>query len=275
MNNASSKISYTVKPKRIISLVPSQTELLFHLGLGDEIIGLTKFCVHPKDCQKGRTIVGGTKNIDIELIKSLNPDLIIANKEENEKTAIQELSVDFPVFVSDVTDMNSALSMIRSVGQLTQKYLEAELLIKQIQNEFNTQFPAPSSDNENKSAELFLSSQHIPLRTCYLIWNKPLMTVGSDTFIHSLMKIAGFENIFSDKTRYPTVSMTDLIFLKCELLLLSSEPYPFKQKHVDEFEKHLPNTRIILVDGEMFSWYGSRLLKTAEYFKNLTSSIYT
>lgn len=275
MNNASSKISYTVKPKRIISLVPSQTELLFHLGLGDAIIGLTKFCVHPSDCQKGRTIVGGTKTIDIELIKSLNPDLIIANKEENEKTAIEELSVDFPVFVSDVTDMDSALSMIRSVGQLTQKYAESELLIKQIQNEFNTQFPAPSPDNENKSAAFFLSSQHKPLRTCYLIWNKPLMTVGSDTFIHSLMKIAGFENIFADKTRYPMVSMTDLIFLKCELLLLSTEPYPFKQKHVDEFEKHLPNTKIILVDGEMFSWYGNRLLKTAEYLKNMTTLIYT
>ena len=275
MNNASSKISYTVKPKRIISIVPSQTELLFHLGLGDAIIGLTKFCIHPIDCQKGRTIVGGTKTIDIELIKSLNPDLIIANKEENEKTAIEELSVDFPVFVSDVTDLDSALSMIRCVGQLTQKYEESELLIKQIQNEFNTQFTAPSSDNENKSAAFFFSAQHIPLRTCYLIWNKPLMTVGSDTFIHSLMKIAGFENIFADKTRYPKVSMTDLIFLKCELLLLSTEPYPFKQKHVDEFEKHLPNTKIILVDGEMFSWYGSRLLKTAEYLKNLTILIYT
>jgi ABC-type Fe3+-hydroxamate transport system substrate-binding protein len=254
--------------------VPSQTELLFHLGLEEEIIGVTKFCVHPKKTQNKKTVVGGTKTLDIELIKSLNPDLIIANKEENEKSAIQELAVYFPVFVTDVFNLDSALSMIKNIGQITHKSKAAEDLIKEIEAKFNSVFSANPVDNHNKSSICIPSKKPIPLRSCYLIWKKPLMTVGSDTFIHSLMEIAGFENIFADQKRYPVISIQDLKDLKCELLLLSTEPYPFKQKHIDDFKTHLPDTEIILVDGEMFSWYGSRLLKSAEYLKNLNSFIH-
>jgi ABC-type Fe3+-hydroxamate transport system substrate-binding protein len=244
------------KPQRIISLVPSQTELLHDLGLDNEVIGITKFCVHPKEWFKAKTRIGGTKQLKIDIVHGLKPDLIIANKEENVKDQVEELADHYPVWVSDVNNLEDAYKMIEQIGLLTGKVNKSKEIIGSIKKEFS-RLPAPDS----------------VLRTAYLIWQKPYMTVGSDTFIHSMLQAAGFENIFYSKNRYPEITIDDLYKSNCQLLLLSSEPFPFKQKHIDELQPHLPNTKILLVDGEMFSWYGSHLLQASAYFKNLRQTI--
>ncbi len=242
-------------PKRIISLVPSQTELLSGLGLEAETVGITKFCVHPNTWFKTKTRVGGTKTINLKTIDELQPDLIIANKEENVKGQIEQLAMKYPVWLTDVNNLEEALQMIAHIGTLTGKGEKASALIGQIKNAFEA-----------------LPKMKKPVRTAYLIWQKPYMTIGGDTFINDMLQQCGFQNIYADKTRYPELAITELETANCQLLLLSSEPYPFKQKHVDELKIQLPQTTILLVDGEFFSWYGSRLLKAPEYFSNLIKS---
>lgn len=241
-------------PRKIISLVPSQTELLFDLGLDEEVIGITKFCVHPESWFRTKTRVGGTKTLQVDKIKSLQPDLIIANKEENIKEQIEELAKEFPVWISDVDNLQKALEMMQSVGEITSRQKQAATLIARIKTGFS-----------------HLPGQNVKPRTAYLIWKDPYMTVGGDTFIHDMLDRAGFENIFARQTRYPGITIDQLA--RCPLLLLSSEPYPFRQKHVDALQKQLPGTKILLADGEMFSWYGSRLLQAPAYFQELRQQI--
>jgi ABC-type Fe3+-hydroxamate transport system substrate-binding protein len=243
-------------PKRIVSLVPSQTELLFDLGLEAETIGITKFCVHPQQWFKTKERVGGTKTIKIDKIHQLKPDLIIANKEENVKDQIEELAKDYPVWLTDVNNLPDALQMITDIGTITGK----------------TEFATASINSISKGFKA-MQKMEKPLKTAYLIWRKPYMTVGGDTFINDMLMQCGFENIFADKPRYPEINIENLQIANCQLLLLSSEPYPFKQKHMDELSSHLPNTKIILADGEFFSWYGSRLQKAPQYFKQLIAQI--
>ena len=248
----------TYLPQRIISLVPSQTELLHDLGLETETIGITKFSVHPAKWFKTKERIGGTKTIKINKINQLQPDLIIANKEENVKEQIDQLAINYPVWITDINNLADGLQMISDIGTLTGKTETVDLLITQIKNAFAG---LPIIEN--------------PVNTAYLIWRKPYMTIGSDTFIHDIMERCGFKNIFSDKKRYPETNVDELRTKDCRLLLLSSEPYPFTQKHIAELQLQLPNTKIMLADGEMFSWYGSRLLKAAEYFKQLILQIGT
>jgi len=243
-------------PKRIISLVPSQTELLSDLGLDGEVVGITKFCVHPEKWFHIKTRVGGTKQLHPDKIRELQPDLIIANKEENVRQQIEELAEDFPVWISDVNNLDDALEMIESIGAITGKALRAKKIIEQVKENFSQlQTPNPK------------------LPACYLIWKDPYMTTGGDTFINDMLNRAGFQNIFEDQKRYPEIEPEQLPIAHCRLLLLSSEPYPFRQKHIDELQPLLPQTRIILVDGEMFSWYGSRLLQSPAYFQDLQNQI--
>jgi ABC-type Fe3+-hydroxamate transport system substrate-binding protein len=242
-------------PNKIISLVPSQTELLYHLGLDTSTIAITKFCVHPDEWFKNKTRIGGTKAIDIEKIISLAPDLIIANNEENVKEQVEALAEHFPVWVTDVKDLNDACKMITDIGQLTGKLTEALTLESNIKQEFA------------RLKKIVDANMHF--RTAYFIWKDPYMTIGHDTFIHDMMKRAGFDNIFSDTTRYPEVNIQQLKDLDAELILLSSEPYPFAEKHIKELEQQLPGMKILLADGEMFSWYGSRLLQAPAYFTAL------
>ena len=243
-------------PKRIISLVPSQTELLFDLGLDDEVTGITKFCVHPEKWFRSKTRVGGTKQLHLDTIKDLQPDLIIANKEENVREQIEELSKKFPVWTSDVNDLDSALEMMQAIGEITGKAVRAKQITDQIKENFSQ----------------LQTSKH-KLRTCYLIWKDPYMTVGGDTFINDMLNRAGFQNIVEHQKRYPEISPDQLLLADCRLLLLSSEPFPFKQKHIDELQPLLPQTKIILADGELFSWYGSRLLKAPAYFQQLQNQV--
>jgi ABC-type Fe3+-hydroxamate transport system substrate-binding protein len=252
------KVEIPLKPQRIISLVPSQTELLYHLGLEEEVIGITKFCIHPMHWFRNKTRIGGTKNLDIEKIKNLQPHLVIANKEENTQEQIETLQQWFPVWVSDVNNLEDALEMIVTIGTITGKKEKATSLKTHIEQEF-----------KSLQRTTFLTAPKV----CYLIWKDPYMTVGGDTFISNMLQWAGFDNLYSQASRYPQLSVNDLQSLNCELLLLSSEPYPFKQKHIDELQAQLPHTKIALVDGEMFSWYGSRLQWAPTYFRQLRAQL--
>jgi ABC-type Fe3+-hydroxamate transport system substrate-binding protein len=247
--------------QRIISLVPSQTELLYDLGLDVQVVGITKFCVHPNHWFRSKTRVGGTKTVNIDKVISLQPTLVLANKEENVKEQIEALEAVAQVYVSDIADLAGALHMIKDIGKLTGKHLEAAHIVSRIEKLIQQ-----------------LESSHLPKqikpRTCYFIWRDPYMAAGGNTFINDMMEHCGFENMFNDVERYPEVTIEQLLANDCQLLLLSSEPYPFKQKHIDEMQAQLPNTKIILVDGEMFSWYGSRLIKTAAYFQQLRQQIF-
>lgn len=246
------QVEIPVLPKRIVSLVPSQTELLYHLGLAEEVAGITKFCIHPQAWHKSKTRIGGTKNVNLEKIRDLEPDLIIANKEENVQEQVEALAKEFPVWVSDVNTLDEAINMIRSIGQTTGKEDNAIQIIQNIQKGFET-FVKPAN----------------PRNVVYLIWQEPYMTVGGDTFISNLLQHAGFTNMFQSETRYPQVSAERLQSLQPDYLFLSSEPYPFGEKHIEAFQKLLPQTQIELVDGEMFSWYGSRLQYAPSYFATL------
>jgi len=247
-------------PQRIISLVPSQTELLYDLGLDEEVIGITKFCVHPERWFRTKKRIGGTKQLNLSAIRELQPDLIIANKEENLQQQVEELEKDFPVWISVIRNLQDACDMIRMVGQLANKNERANEISDDVKNQF-TQLDSVEKNYERP-------------KTAYLIWKDPLMTVGGDTFISDMMNRAGFNNVFANTNRYPVTSFEELNTLHCEFLLLSSEPFPFKQQHVDEMQKHLPNTSIVLVDGEMFSWYGSRLQHAPAYFVQLRELVF-
>jgi ABC-type Fe3+-hydroxamate transport system substrate-binding protein len=239
-------------PQRIVSLVPSQTELLYDLGLETEVAGITKFCIHPESWFRNKKRIGGTKNVHIDWVHSLQPDLIIANKEENVKEQVEALAEHYPVWISDVNNLEDACDMIHELGAITGKAARAAAIVKNIRHGF-AQFQPLSP----------------ALSTAYLIWKNPWMTIGNDTFIHFMLSRCGLQNVFGDRIRYPAITIEDLQMARCQLLLLSSEPYPFKQQHIDELQQQLPDTQIMLVDGEMFSWYGSRLLHAPDYFESL------
>ncbi|PZX59567.1 substrate-binding family protein [Algoriphagus ratkowskyi] len=242
-------ISISRSPQRIISLVPSQTELLIDLGLEDRIVGVTKFCVHPKGLTKRKTIVGGTKNYRMEVIQSLEPDLIIGNKEENEQSGIEELMGKYPVWMSDIYTVNDSLDMIASLGEIMEAQIKAFQIIQKLKSDFASPLPKKGT-------------------AVYLIWNDPIMVAGADTFISEMLHFAGYDNLIQ-APRYPQLSSQELIDFNPVYLLLSSEPYPFKDLHVQYFQSLLPKAKIRLVDGEIFSWYGSRLLEAKSYYETL------
>ena len=251
-------LSFSSYPKRIISLVPSQTELLFHLGLDKEVVGVTKFCIYPTDWKTRKTIVGGTKNIKMDLIKELNPDLIIANKEENDENSLRKLMPIFPVWISDIKRLEDAFQMILSVGRITNSESTSFTWTEKIKKQFKILSLLPKQ----------------PRRVAYLIWNNPLMSVNKDTFIHSLLELNQWDNCFKDKlNRYPEITEEELVDSNPEMVFLSSEPFPFKDKHIDRFKQLLPESRVVLVNGEYFSWYGSRLVDSPAYFSSLHKSL--
>ncbi|UJH92601.1 helical backbone metal receptor [Antarcticibacterium sp. 1MA-6-2] len=239
-------------PRRIISLVPSQTELLCDLGLQNSLVGVTKFCVHPQNIRKSKTVVGGTKNVHLEKIAALNPDIILCNKEENTQEMVEELTKIAPVHLSNVITFEDSLDLIFQYGEIFEIQETTAALVKNI------------IDAKNRFEEEGIRTR---LKVVYLIWKKPWMAVGGETFINSLIEINGWENLFkNNKDRYPEITLNDLEMLKPDLVLLSSEPFPFKEKHVIELGEQI-KANIQLVDGEYFSWYGSRLLPAFNYFK--------
>lgn len=244
-------ISVPYPPKRIISLVPSQTELLFDLGLDKEVVGITKFCVHPVQKFKEMSKIGGTKKLDVKKIHALKPDLIIGNKEENEKAQIESLIDYFPVWMSDIQVLPDAIQMIKKIGELTHRIEKATLIASAIEERF-----------------LKLNREFKPKRTLYFIWKDPYMLAGQKTFINDMLSRGGFQNAIHND-RYPEINLDQLKILNPECIFLSSEPYPFQDKHVKEIKNICPDAQVAIVDGEMFSWYGSRLLQSAAYISSL------
>lgn len=239
---------------KIISLVPSITEALLDLGLTEtEVIGRTKFCIHPKEKVKNIEIIGGTKNLNIDKIKSLKPDLIIANKEENTKLEVEELMQHFKVWVTNIETVEDNYYLLKKLGKIFNKEEKAQAFNLKI-------YEILENTKINK-----------PQKAAYLIWKNPYMTIGSDTFIHHILSEIGFEKLFKNKTRYPEISTEDLA--EADVILLSSEPFPFKEKHISELQEIYPQKKIIIVDGEAFSWYGTHIAKCETYFKQLISEI--
>ena len=240
-------------PERIISLVPSQTELLHELGLGDRVVGITKFCIHPEAWFRNKDRVGGTKKVDLDKVRALKPDLIIGNKEENTQADIEALEREFPVWMSDVRDLDGALDMIRRVGGLTGSTTRADELITGIEQAFASLRPLSP-----------------PLSAAYLIWHEPMMVAGADTFVNDMLARCGLTNAFAQRPeRYPEVSPAELAAADPDVILLSSEPFPFADKHILHYNMLCPGAPVQIVDGELFSWYGSRLLKAPAYFNGL------
>lgn len=248
-------MSIDKKYKRIISLVPSQTELLVDLGLEDSIVGVTKFCIHPKHLLKTKTIVGGTKNIKIDRIKNLQPDIILCNKEENTKEIVESCQKVAFTHVSDIFTLTDSLELISLYGSFFEKQVEAKKMI----NKLESKIIDFKKFIENKKSR----------KVAYFIWRNPWMVAASNTFINHLLELNKFENVYANEKRYPEVDIKNINKKKPELILLSSEPFPFKEKHILEIIEHTNNLTPILVDGEYFSWYGSRLLKAFDYFKEL------
>jgi ABC-type Fe3+-hydroxamate transport system substrate-binding protein len=242
-------------PERIVSLVPSITELLADLGLDDEVVGLTRFCIHPAGWKERKVIVGGTKNLNLDRLARLAPDLVIANREENERDQVEAVAAFAHVHLADVATVDEGLSMIRTVGDAVGRGAEAARLADEIAARFARLAPAGA-----------------PLPAAYLIWREPFMTVGGDTFVSDVMARAGLRNVFAGRTRYPAVTVDDIAASGARVVLLSSEPYPFKDDHAAEIEA-ASGVPAALVDGEMFSWYGSRMRLMPAYLARLRARL--
>lgn len=243
-------------PKRIICLVPSLSELLSALNLDERVVGISKFCIYPNEWFQNKSKIGGTKHVNLKKVDELQPDLIIANKEENSLDDINQLSEKYPVWVSDINSFDDALHAIEWIGELTQSEKYAKGIIFGIHKAWST--------ITIKNSE--------PLSCAYLIWNEPFMAAAKDTFIDSILEKVHLKNVFTE-SRYPEVSIAIIEEKNPDFLFLSSEPYPFKEKHRASLQEKLPNTKVILVDGEMFSWYGNRMKNAAYYLQKLLSSI--
>lgn len=243
-------------PSRIVSLVPSQTELLVDLGLRDKIVGITKFCVHPEELRKQKKVVGGTKQVHYDRIAALNPDIILCNKEENTPQMVAELERIAPVHVSDVKTIDESLELIRQYGDLlgaAERAAEITENIYRLRLDFQ------------KDVEKF------PVRkVAYFIWKDPWMVAGKDTFIDHLLQVNNFKNVFTgEDSRYPEINLGDLRQKKVDWVFLSTEPFPFAEKHVEALKSEVGPARVQIVDGEYFSWYGSRLTAAFTYFRQL------
>ena len=243
-------------PKRIVSLVPSLTELLIDLGLEKQLVGVTRFCVHPKHIKKSKTIIGGTKKVNIAKINALKPDFILTNKEENTLEIVEQVSKIAPTFVSDLNTIDEVLDFISSIGNILSCKEKSQEIIDKI---------------TRKKAEFLINIKDKPSKkAAYFIWQNPFMVAGNNTFINELLKLNKFKNVFDNLNRYPEINIEKLPDL--DYIFLSSEPYPFQEKHKELFKKHT-NAKIILVDGEFFSWYGSRLIKAFNYFNTLQDKL--
>ena len=254
MNNYIDQLGRTLHlssiPKRIVSLVPSITELISDLSDEPILVGCTKFCIHPKGLKKRLTLVGGTKNVSIPKVSQLNPDLIIANQEENDKNDIIALAKDFPVWVSRVSNLKESYEMIRQLSKIINKQRQVKKILLDHEGIFNGDIKPCGT-------------------VAYIIWQNPIMTVGGDTFINDILRKSGYANVFSNRMRYPEVSVKDLARHDPDYIFLASEPFPFSNKHLKWWQEQLPNKKIILVDGEFFSWYGSRITHKRNYLSKL------
>lgn len=251
-----STVTLTATPKRIVSIVPSQTELLFDLGLEDSLVGITKFCVHPYHLKSTKKIVGGTKKVHYERIRLLQPDIIIANKEENTEEIVTALREIAPVWTSNILTLDDNITMIEEFGKIFSVRTQAQQWVNKI-NYALADF------------KRYMKNRPV-LKAAYFIWKNPYMVAGGDNFINEMLKLNHFTNIYEGRGRYPEVIVQKMrIQGDPDVIFLSSEPYPFKEEDAFELGRHTHHAKTVFVDGEMFSWYGSRLVKAFPYFKQI------
>lgn len=244
-------------PQRVISLCPSLTETLVHLGLGERLVGRTRFCIHPSDQVRRIQQVGGTKEVHMERVRALQPDLIICEKEENTQAMVEALEQEFTVFMTDVTDLGSAREMILQLGAITDTMAQAVDIAAQVDASWERLYRLKS-----------------PIPCVYCIWKNPWMVVGADTFIDSVLQKCGFDNVARQwEGRYPVLDEVEISAKKNLLVLLSTEPYPFKPVHIADIQKIMPSAIVRIVDGEMFSWYGSHMIGVENYMNMLLQDV--
>jgi iron complex transport system substrate-binding protein len=244
---------------RIVSLCPSLTELVFDLGRGDDLVGVTEWCVHPAGRVERVEKVGGTKNPRVERIVVLAPDLVLLNEEENRREDAEALAAAGVRCLSTFPrDCAGTAEMVRTIGAAIERPDAAERI---------------AHDIERRSARVRSESAGLePVRFTYLIWRKPWMAVNGDTFASSLLTQAGGENVFGPRAeRYPEVSADELAHADPELVLLCTEPFPFQPRHADELARAtgLPRERFVVADGEYLAWHGSRTPAGIDYAEAL------
>lgn len=250
---------------KIVSLCPSLTELVFDLGRGDDLVGITKFCVHPRDRVGALEKVGGTKTPDVERIQALQPDLVLMNREENrieDAEALTEMGLTCHTSMPRTPEETAA--MVRSIGASLERLAEGEAIARDIE----------------KRAELVRAEAvgKVQVSYAYLIWRKPLMSVNRDTFSDALLAQAGGRNVFgAHADRYPEITMADLMGADPALVLLCTEPFPFQKKHIAELVAATgwPSIRFRIADGEYLSWHGSRTPDGIDYAADLIASART
>jgi ABC-type Fe3+-hydroxamate transport system substrate-binding protein len=245
---------------RIVSLCPSLTELVFDLGRGDELVGRTRFCVHPVGRVDAIERVGGTKNPKVERIIELAPDVVLLNEEENRREDAEALrTAGIALHTSFPRDALDTAAMVRSIGQVLDAAGAAERIAADIE---------ARTARVRKEAAGRAAQGVAPVRWTYLIWRRPYMAVSGDTFVSALLDQAGGENVFARcEDRYPSVTPEELAAADPALVLLSTEPFPFTEAHADELAAAtgLPRERFRVVDGELLSWHGSRTPDGIDY----------
>jgi len=258
---------------RIVSLVPSVTELLFALGIGDRLVGRTGFCIHPKDSIKTVPKVGGTKSVDVERIRELAPTHLIVNIDENEKPTIDQLANFVPnVIVTHPLGPLDNLPLYRLLGSIFSREGRAGELCEAFQKAYVNAVGA--------CADLPRE------RVLYLIWKSPWMTVSRDTYVSRTLAAVGWDTVdIESRDRYPKIELTPKLLSGVGRVLLSSEPYAFRERHLDEVRQLLvasgtdfvpspmedldSSATVSMIDGEMTSWYGSRAIEGMKYLSRL------
>jgi len=241
---------------KIVSLVPSLTEFIADVKGVEHLTGRTRFCIHPDEISQ-IPIVGGTKNPNIEKILHLKPDLIVANKEENRKKDIEELKKHTEVHLTNISTVGEALNQLHELGLIIDAQQNTETLLSEIKMRWE------------KLSTIARGS------VLYLIWYNPWMGAGNDTYIHDILTHIGFTNFLNDQARYPEINPLNSSNDQPDYIFLSSEPFPFKKKHAEELQNCYPESSIRFVDGEWFSWYGSRMASSFKHIHSLITNLNT
>jgi len=245
------------QPRRIISLCPSITETLFELGAGKQVAGLTSYCIHPYKKTKKKTKIGGPRNPDIPGILDLDPDLVITSREENRQEDVDILRKKLPVITFDVKSIESSRNMILKLGLITWRLKPAMNYVQKLDKLLHIKAPL-----------------HEAYSVLYLVWKDPWMAAGHGNYICDLMKSQGFINVLPEHSRrYPVIHPAEIV--QPDFIFLSSEPFPFNSEHLEETSIIFGGTKTVLVDGEMFGWYGTRIIRAIPYIRALRKKITT
>jgi len=245
------KIEINNNLNNIISLVPSLTELLFFLKMDEQVKGITNFCVHPSDKLSDKVIVGSPLHVDYEKIEQINPDIIIAGKSENNKNNIEKIAEKYPVWVSDVRSIEDACKMIEKIGMICNQSDLSYNITKNISVGFDS------------------LADKTKIKVCYLVWEKPFMVAGNNNYINDILKKTGLINVFEHKEGYAKVTAKEMQECQADFVLLPSEPYKFDNSHISTYKNLINKATVLLVDGQLFSWYGNRMLLAINYLKNM------